>query len=101
MFIEEVLKELSKGIHELHGKVEKVTEILNDHMSEDEPEFLTVRQLSEMKDWPYSEQATRKMIIRNRLDEGVHYFKVDGKIICKWSACRRYLSKNYADIRIA
>lgn len=101
MFLEEVLKELSKGIHELHSKIEEVTEILNSHIAGSEPEFLTIKQLSEMKDWPYSEQATRKMIMRERLVEGIHYFKVEGKIICKWSTYRRYLSKNYSDMRIA
>jgi hypothetical protein len=96
MFIEQTLNEMMTTIHELKCKLEKIETFVTSDAKNDDSEFITIKQISEHKDWPYSSAATRKLITRGRLLEGVHYFKVEGKIICKWSACYSYLSKNFS-----
>jgi hypothetical protein len=96
MFLEQTLDELVSTIHEMKCKLDKIESNFSTEANADDAEFITIKQIGEHKDWPYSDSATRKLISRGRLMEGVHYFKVEGKIICKWSACRSYLSKNFA-----
>jgi len=96
MFLEQTLDELVTAIHEMKCKLEQLESNFSNEASGEDAEFITIKQIGEHKDWPYSDSATRKLITRGRLTEGVHYFKVEGKIICKWSACRSYLSKNFS-----
>lgn len=96
MFIEQAMENMLNTIYEIKAKLEKLEGAVN-QPQEDSTEFLTLKQIGQFKEWPYTEGATRKMILRGRLIEGVHYSKVDGKIICKWSACQQFLKKYFTN----
>ena len=96
MFIEQTMENMLNTIYEIKAKLEKLEGTVS-QPQEDSTEFLTLKQIGQLKDWPYTEAATRKMILRGKLIEGVHYSKVDGKIICKWSACQHFLKKNFTN----
>lgn len=97
MYIEQAMENVLNTMYEIKAKLERLESSVS-HPAEDvSTEFITLKQIGELKEWPYTEAATRKMILRGKLIEGVHYSKVDGKIICKWSACQHFLKKNFTN----
>jgi len=101
MYIEETLAQLSEQLNSLALKVERIQKILETSKSIDNAEFLSINQICECKFWPYTASATRKMITREKLIEGYHYYKFDGKIICSVEAFKNYMKNKFVNKRSA
>ena len=93
MYLEEILEDLKKEIKSINKQIISLEKKINN--TESSTQFAFINQLSKMDFWPYSPAATRKMISRGKLIEGVHYQKVDGRIICNIIALKNFIAQKF------
>jgi len=94
MYLEELLKEIQSSIKLIQLKLENSLSNAA-KLSSNSHDYYTIKQLCKSGLWPYSEHATRKMISRKKLIEGIHYSKIDGRIILYYPALKEYLEKSF------
>jgi hypothetical protein len=95
MYLETILEEIKIEISKLREEVNSLKSIQKPYI----PEYCFISDLKNFPFWPYSVQATRKMITRGKLIEGIHYKKVDGKIICNINMLKEYIGQNFIKLR--
>lgn len=95
MFLEQILEDLSVTNKKLKEKVERLEKIIEEKVVAPEMEYVGIKQLANSGKWPYSEMATRKMIERGKFIEGIHYKKIDGRVICHWPSMKEYLENRF------
>ena len=96
MYLEEILEDLKREIKEINRQVSIIKKKINSNTL---PKYVFVSQLESLDFWPYSLNATRKMISRKRLIEGIHYQKLDGRIICNVNALKEFISQKFANYK--
>jgi len=101
MFLEQILEEIAVTNKRLSARVEELEKVMNEKISGPTADFMTIKQMVTTGQWPYSEQATRKMIERGKFEENYHYNKIDSKYICNWKAMQEYLENKFYTRRSA
>ncbi|MGE4466138.1 hypothetical protein [Sphaerochaeta sp.] len=101
MYLEQILEEISVTNKKLTARMAELEKVMNDKLIAPEKEFVTLKELAESGKWPYTLQATRKMIERGKLEERYHFNKIDGKWIFSWPALREYLENKFYSKRCA
>jgi len=96
MYMEEAIATISKKVERIEDSIGKLEQALKSDNGSHVPEYLTIQQIDELADWPFSGSATRKLISRRNLLEGVHYHKINGRIILRWSALKGLLDGHFA-----
>ena len=94
MYLEQILEEIKSSIKVLNLRIENLAASLSSSKNI-QSEYLTIKQLVNSGFWPYSEHATRKMIDRKKLIEGIHYSKINGRIIMYLPALKNFLQENF------
>ena len=98
MYLENILEDIKIEISKL--KKEIISLKNNQKNSQDTlPVYAFITDLKKIPFWPYSPSATRKMITRGKLINGIHYTKLDGKIICNISSLKDYIEKNFITLK--
>jgi len=95
MYMEEALETLVQKVEWIEEHLERLGEEISGSNSKAIPEYLTVEQAHLLPDWPFSGPATRKLISRGHLKEGLHYYKINGRIILRWAALKEMLDRHF------
>jgi len=95
MYMEEALATLVREVEGIKEHLERLGEEISTPNGKNIPEYLTVEQAHHLPDWPFSGPATRKLISRGHLKEGLHYYKINGRIILRWAALKEMLDRHF------